>query len=86
MLGYTSRAYFKASKNQISKETKIAEAVEFILAQVKIERKKMAKIGGLKLFYKISPLLKSAGFKIGRDKFMDILDEHNLVCLPQAEA
>jgi len=81
LLGYTRQAYFKALKNQISKEKRMAEASEFIIDKVKIERTKMPKIGGLKLFQMIAPLLQAAGFKIGRDKFIEILQQHNYLII-----
>ena len=66
LLGYIRQAYFKALKNPLAKEKRITEAIEFILEKVKNEREKMPKIGSLKLFQLISPLLQAAGFKIGR--------------------
>ena len=79
LLGYSKQAYFKAFKNKKAKDERTAIATEFILKHVKTIRKDMPKIGGLKLFYLIGPLLKGAGIKTGRDGFMDMLGRHNLL-------
>ncbi len=80
-LGHSKQAYFKAFKNKKAKDEKTANAEEFILKHVKTIRKDMPKIGGLKLFYLISPLLKGAALKVGRDRFIDILGRHNLLVI-----
>lgn len=76
LLGYSKQAYFKGVKNELSKVEDEQIGIDFILDKVSKYRKDMPKIGGLKLFYLISPLLREKGIKIGRDKFMDILKRH----------
>lgn len=80
-LGYSKQAYFKSVKLQILKEQQEQKASVTILREVKKYRKEMPKIGALKLYYLIAPLLQKKGFKIGRDKFASILKEHNYLVI-----
>lgn len=76
LLGYSKQAYFKGLKNELSKTKNEERATSFILEKVNIIRQDMPKIGGLKLFYLLTPLLEKAGIKIGRDKFLQLLKDH----------
>lgn len=54
----------------------LAEAI--VVALVQEERKKLPKLGGKKLYYKLRGELEEVG-KIGRDKFFDILRRNGLL-------
>lgn len=79
ILGYSKQAYFKATKNEKTKLDKSVVVVSFILKRVERIRKDMPKIGGAKLYFLIKPLLIERNYKVGRDKFFEILREHKLL-------
>jgi transposase InsO family protein len=86
LLGYSKQAYFKGIKNEYLKSENEQIMETFILEKVDNIRQDMNKIGGLKLFYLLSPLLKEAGMKIGRDKFMELLKRHKKLIIRKKRA
>jgi putative transposase len=52
---------------------------EIIIQYVLEEREQLPRLGTRKLYYKITPLLKTHGIEVGRDYLFDLLDRHKLL-------
>ena len=78
-LGFSKQAYFKARKNEQEKAMRMERATDFILYHVGNIRKRMKKIGAIKLYYLLNPKIKEAKIKIGRDRFINVLRENGLM-------
>ena len=56
---------------------------DMILELVKRERKMQPRLGGRKLLHLVRPELDEAGVSIGRDRFFEVLAEHDLLVVPK---
>src|SRR5512133_1129546 len=56
-----------------------AVEVDLVLALVRAEREEQPRLGGRKLFFLITPELKAAGVKLGRDRFFEELGKVGLL-------
>lgn len=75
LFGKTRQAYYKAQKRIRELEREKLK----IISLVKEIRKERPKVGGRKLYIELSDKFKELNIKIGRDRFFDILREHNLL-------
>lgn len=75
LLGYSRQALHKT---RILEERE-AFIEDLILQEVKRIRISMPKIGGRKLFFKLSGLLERSAIKLGRDGFFDLLKANGLL-------
>jgi putative transposase len=57
-----------------------------ILALVRRERRMQPRLGGRKLRYLLQTDLAEAGVKVGRDRFFEVLAEHDLLVVPKPGA
>lgn len=73
-MGYSKSGYYKHVAYR--EQEILAEAI--VVALVQEERRKLPKLGGKKLYYKLRDELEEVG-KIGRDKFFDILRRNGLL-------
>ncbi len=73
--GKTRQAWYKANQKREFADMKALLIVE----QVEHIRKYLPKIGGRKLFFMLESFFKKHRFKIGRDKFFDLLRDHDLL-------
>ena len=73
--GKTRQAWYKGQKRaqQISYES------DLIIEEVKRIRQYLRRAGGKKLYFMMGSFFKKEGIKIGRDKFFDVLREHDLL-------
>jgi putative transposase len=72
LLGYTEQSYHKAERHR-EKQADKKERLESLLKEhIDKIRQKMPRIGGAKLWFMIEEKLVSAGFSIGRDKFVQL--------------
>lgn len=74
LFGISRQAFYQG----LVREKKQKENRIKIVKQVKAIRKKHKKMGGVKLYGKVKPVLEKENLKCGRDKFMVILNEENL--------
>lgn len=72
--GYSRQAYYK---QRILKEDQPLQE-ELIIQQVMGYRKLQARIGGKKLHLLLGPFFDFHRIKLGRDKFLDLLDKYDL--------
>ena len=56
---------------------------DMVVELVKQERRMQPRLGGRKLLHLINSELKEAGIRIGRDRFFEVLAEHDLLVLPK---
>jgi transposase InsO family protein len=56
---------------------------ELIVELVRSERRMQPRIGGRKLLHLLEPDLNEAGIEIGRDRFFEVLAEHDLLVRPK---
>ncbi len=75
VFGVTKQAYYSLRQDQ--NKTSIASMI--VLTLVKEERVDIPRIGGRKLFHKLSPELEKHQIKMGRDHFFDLLRFHGLL-------
>lgn len=59
---------------------------ELVVQLVREERKLQPRMGGRKLLFKIGSALEDAGVEMGRDRFFEVLAEHDLLVLPKPGA
>ncbi len=69
------QGYYKSSKS----EKRYTEYVEAIRTMVQRIRRKMPMLGTKKLFWLLKDEIKESGYKIGRDKFFEILKLNGLL-------
>jgi len=74
LFGKQRQTYYKKKKNS----TKAAFQSEILLQLISEQRRLMPRLGGRKLYFKISQKL-PIDFNIGRDKFFDFLRDKNLL-------
>jgi putative transposase len=63
-----------------------AVEAELIKGLVKRERELQTRVGGRKLYKMLGGELEDAGVKIGRDRFFEVLRQHNLLLQPRPAA
>lgn len=74
-VGMSRQNYYAARRLRKRREVDEAMVVEL----VKQERRIQPRIGGRKLLYLLGPELADAGVDIGRDRFFEVLAEHDLL-------
>lgn len=74
LFGKRRQTYYKKKKYSTAE----AFQSEVIIQMIANERKRMPRLGGRKLYFKIRPQL-SEELHIGRDKFFDLLRQNNLL-------
>ena len=72
---YTREAYYKSLK----REVKSCYSASIILDMVLKERHLQPRLGGKKLYYMLSSAIHEIDPHFGRDKFYDLLRQHNLL-------
>jgi len=77
--GMSRQNYYAARKQR--QRRKVDEA--FIVELVKQERQMQPRIGGRKLLHLLRPELEVANVDIGRDRFFEVLADHNLLVVPK---
>jgi putative transposase len=75
LFGVTRQAYYEA--NAYEKKTSVAHMI--VLRLVSDLREVMPMVGTRKILYKIEPMLKAHGIKMGRDQLFDLLRFHGLL-------
>jgi len=73
--GQSRDSYYKQKKRQVKQEVLNRE----VLSLIKEERLSQPRVGTLKLYRSLKPLLIDKSHKIGRDKFFSILRSENLL-------
>lgn len=56
---------------------------DMVIELVKHERRMQPRLGGRKVLHLIKPELEDAGVRIGRDRFFEVLAEHDLLVMPK---
>ena len=79
MLGYTKQAFYSAKSNQKSRERLDKEIEEYVLEKVRAIRKRLKRCGGHKMYKMIRNDPERKNYKIGIERFFDILRKHNLL-------
>lgn len=74
-LGVSRQAYYQHQRRQ-QEQAQIEKA---ICEQVRQLRQKHPRMGGRKLLHKLRPWLAVKGYKIGRDRFFELLGQHDLL-------
>ncbi len=74
-VGMSRQNYYAA--RQLRQRREIDE--DLILELVRQERRLQGRLGGRKLLHRIRPELEAAGVEIGRDRFFELLAEHDLL-------
>jgi len=75
LFGISRQSYYQRIKRLIKNQ----EEQNRILTEVKKVRQRHKKMGGIKLYGKLKPVLNEKLIKCGRDKFMQILRDENLL-------
>jgi len=75
LFGMTRQAWYKSRKE---KERREMEPMA-VIWKIKEIRKELPRCGGKKLYFLIKDFLGSHGIQLGRDRFFDLLREHNLL-------
>lgn len=75
MLGYSRQAYYQ-QKKQSEKESL---QHDLLINEVLKIRKNQKRLGGRKLFFKLTLFMKDHHINIGRDAFFNLLSEHGLL-------
>lgn len=78
-VGMSRQNYYAARR--LRRRREIDE--DMILELVKRERKMQPRLGGRKLLHLVRPELDEAGVSIGRDRFFEVLAEHDLLVVPK---
>ncbi len=73
--GITRQAHYQ--QNQRTRQALAAESQ--IVAGVNQLRQRHPRLGGRKLLHELQPKLKAEGIQIGRDRFFDLLAQHDLL-------
>ncbi|MFQ6611299.1 MAG: IS3 family transposase [Fidelibacterota bacterium] len=73
--GYSRQAYYQKKKHLLSKELKDG----LLLHEIQRIRQRQPRIGGKKLYHRLSPFMKEIGLKRGRDRFFDFLRQEGLL-------
>lgn len=81
-VGMSRQNYYAARR--LRKRQHIDEAL--ILELVKRERHEQPRIGGRKLLYLLGADLQEAGVSVGRDRFFELLAEHDMLVVPKRGA
>jgi len=79
MLGYTKQAFYAAQTNQLKRAIQDAEIEEYVLEKVQEIRKRLKRCGGHKMYKMIRNDPNRKNYKIGIERFFDILRKHNLL-------
>lgn len=77
--GVSRQAHYQLKRQQQ------AEAQQ-VLALVQQIRQRHKRLGGGKLYHELQPELLKQGIQLGRDRFFDLLREHNLLLHPKKRA
>ena len=75
LFGRTRQAWYKARQETERREMQ-SMAVVYRVRQL---RKDLPRCGGKKLYYLLGNFLENHGIRLGRDKFFDLLRDHNLL-------
>ncbi len=75
LFGKTRQAWYKARQETERREMQSMA----VIYQVKQVRKDLPRCGGKKLYYLLGGFLENHGIRLGRDKFFDLLRDHNLL-------
>ena len=74
-MNYTRQHYYKQKQDLQKKSDKESQVRSLVLAQ----RKLLPRLGGRKIYYLITPNLRSQHIKFGRDKLFKLLRENDLL-------
>ena len=80
--GISRQAHYQLKWRQQQQQ----QAAEEVLALVRKIRHKHKRMGGRKLYHELQPELLKRGIKLGRDRFFDLLRDHNLLLRPKKRA
>lgn len=75
LFGYTRQAYYK---RQAAQERRCFDSA-LVIDLVRSVRQDIPRLGGKKLYHIVKPQLLAHRIKLGRDKFFDILRDHDLL-------
>lgn len=78
-VGMSRQNYYAARR--LRKRREIDE--DFVVAMVRQERQMQPRLGGRKLLHLLRPELLEANVEIGRDRFFELLAEHDLLVAPK---
>ena len=79
MFGYSKQAFYSAQKNKVKREIQDAAIEEYVLEKVREIRKRLKKCGGHKMYKMIKKDPDRNKYRIGIERFFDILRKHNLL-------
>lgn len=79
LVGMSRQNYYAARR--LRRQRAIDE--ELVVALVRQERRLQPRLGGRKLLYRLGPVLAEAGVQIGRDRFFEVLAQHDLLVAPK---
>lgn len=77
--GISRQAYYQGRK----RDEDSRQAARQVLEWVRAERAKHPRMGGRKLYRKLTPRMAQAGIKMGRDKLFDLLRANNMLVVPR---
>lgn len=78
-MGVTRQAYYQYQKRMKARNHQEQLALEL----VKDERRRHPRLGTRKLYFKIAPILKAKGIKLGRDGLFELLRRHGMLVEPR---
>lgn len=73
------QAYYQACKRHRKRQA----ANQRVLQWVRTERAKHPRMGGRKLYHRLTPRMRQAGIKMGRDKLFELLRRNSLLVRPR---
>lgn len=77
--GISRQAHYQMKRQQRRQQAKAAQVV----ALVQQLRHRHPRMGGRKLYHELQPELRKQGLQLGRDRFFDLLRNHNLLLRPK---
>ncbi len=80
--GISRQAHYQMKWRQQQQQ----QQAEEVLALVRKIRHKHKRMGGRKLYHQLQPELLKRGIQLGRDRFFDLLREHDLLLRPKKRA
>jgi putative transposase len=80
--GISRQAYYQLKRQQRQRQAEAAQVVELV-QQV---RQRHPRMGGRKLYHRLQPQLHTQGLHLGRDRFFEVLRDHDLLVRPKKRA
>jgi len=80
--GISRQAHYQAQRQQCQRQREAEQVVEM----VQEIRHKHNQMGGRKLHHELQPKWAEKGLQLGRDRFFDLLRDHNLLLKPKKRA